>query len=115
MSTLQSNLLENHTPTGREEAWRFTPLKRLGGMHDGTATAVERNSLAVKGSLPTGATFTHQDIEAVTESDDAIVNRIRQFTSKGAVLAIAANAEIAEPIFLNRAASAQIQQNSHAY
>ena len=38
MTTLQSNILENHTPTGREEAWRFTPLKRLGGMHDGTAT-----------------------------------------------------------------------------
>ena len=47
MSTLQSNLLEKHTPTGREEAWRFTPLKRLGGLHDGTAIPVERNSLAV--------------------------------------------------------------------
>jgi len=102
MSTLQSNLLENHTPTGREEAWRFTPLKRLGGMHDGTATPVERNSLAVKNSLPNGATFTHQEIDAVTETDDAIVNRIRQFTNKGAVLAISPNAEIAEPIFLNR-------------
>jgi Fe-S cluster assembly protein SufD len=49
-------------------------------------------------------TFTHQDIQAVTETDDAIVNRIREFTSKGAVLSIAANAEIAEPIFLNRTA-----------
>jgi len=71
-------------------------------MHDGTATAVERNSLAVKGSLPTGVTFSHQEIEAVTETDDAIVNRIREFTSKGAVLTIAPNAEITEPIFLNR-------------
>jgi len=104
MSTLQSNLLEKHTPTGREEAWRFTPLKRLGGMHDGTAILVERNSLAVKGSLPSGATFLYQDIEAVTDSDDAIVSRIREFTNKGAVLAIAPNAEISEPIFLNRAA-----------
>ena len=102
MSTLQSNILDNHTPTGREEAWRFTPLKRLGGMHDGTATAVERNSLAVKGELPNGATFSHQAIEAITEVDDAIVNRIRHFTDQGAVLEIAQNAEIAEPIFLNR-------------
>jgi Fe-S cluster assembly protein SufD len=98
MTTLQSNILENHTPTGREEAWRFTPLKRLGGMHDGSATAIERNSLAVKGSLPTGVTFSHQEIEAVTQTDDAIVNRVRQFTNKAAVLAIAPNAEIAEPI-----------------
>ena len=102
MTTLQSNLLENHTPTGREEAWRFTPLKRLGGMHDGTATPAERNSLAVKGTLPAGATFTHQAIDAFTQTDDAIINRIREFTDKGAVLVIAPNAEIAEPIFLNR-------------
>jgi Fe-S cluster assembly protein SufD len=102
MTTLQSNILENHTPTGREEAWRFTPLKRLGGMHDGTATPVERNSLAAKGALPKGATFTHQEIIALTQTDDAIVNRIREFTSKGAVLEVAANAEISEPIFLNR-------------
>ena len=102
MTTLQSNILENHTPTGREEAWRFTPLKRLGGMHDGTAKPELRNSLAVKGALPTGATFTHQEIEAITSTDDAIINRIREFTSNGAVLAIAPNAEIAEPIFLNR-------------
>jgi Fe-S cluster assembly protein SufD len=71
-------------------------------MHDGSATAVERNSLAVKGSLPTGATFSHQEIEAVTQTDDVIVNRVRQFTTKGAVLSIAPNAEIAEPIMLNR-------------
>ena len=102
MSSLQSNVLENHTPTGREEAWRFTPLKRLGGMHDGSATAVERNSLAVKGTLPTGVTFSHQEIEAVTQTDDVIVNRVRQFTTKGVVLSIAPNAEIAEPIMLNR-------------
>jgi Fe-S cluster assembly protein SufD len=71
-------------------------------MHDGSATAVERNSLAVKGSLPTGATFSHQEIEAVTQTDDVIVNRVRQFTTKGAVLSIAPNAEISEPIMLNR-------------
>jgi Fe-S cluster assembly protein SufD len=73
-------------------------------MHDGSASAVERNSLAVKGSLPTGVTFSHQEIEAVTQTDDVIVNRVRQFTTKGAVLSIAPNAEIVEPIMLNRTA-----------
>ena len=47
-------------------------------------------------------TFSHQEIEAVTQTDDVIVNRVRQFTTKGAVLSIAPNAEIAEPIMLNR-------------
>ncbi len=32
--------LDDHPiPNGREEAWRFTPLRRLGGLHDGTAAA----------------------------------------------------------------------------
>lgn len=102
MTTVQSNLLENHTPTGREEAWRFTPLKRLGGMHDGSAIPVERNSLGVKGTLPAGASFSHEEINAITDTDDAIIKRIRQFTSKGAVLTIAAESEIPTPIILNR-------------
>lgn len=102
MATLQSNLLENHTPTGREEAWRFTPLKRLGGMHDGTAPIGERNSLYVKGAIPQGVTFSIGEISAVTETDDAIVNRVRAHTSQGSVLAIAPNTELTEPIFLGR-------------
>ncbi len=42
MSVLTTNYL---TPTGREEAWRFTPLKRLRGLHDGSAVVADRNSL----------------------------------------------------------------------
>jgi Fe-S cluster assembly protein SufD len=88
MTALQSNLLENHTPTGREEAWRFTPLKRLGGMHDGTAVVDSRASLFAKGELPKGASFTTGEITALTECDDAIINRIRSHTSIGATLAM---------------------------
>ena len=39
MSVLTTNYL---TPTGREEAWRFTPLKRLRGLHDGAAIQSDR-------------------------------------------------------------------------
>jgi Fe-S cluster assembly protein SufD len=35
------DLDEHPIPSGREEAWRFTPLRRLGGLHDGTAAAAE--------------------------------------------------------------------------
>ncbi len=31
-------LADHPVPLGREEAWRFTPLARLRGLHDGTAT-----------------------------------------------------------------------------
>jgi Fe-S cluster assembly protein SufD len=103
MTTLQSNILEKHTPTGREEAWRFTPLKRLGGMHDGTATPFLHNSLITKNKLPAGVTFSHTKIDAITETDDAIVNRIREFTDRGTLLEISADTEVATPIFLGRA------------
>ncbi|MFI9363995.1 Fe-S cluster assembly protein SufD [Kitasatospora sp. NPDC053057] len=43
-------------PTGREEDWRFTPLHRLGGLHDGTAAAGERGEDKVEFALPDGVT-----------------------------------------------------------
>jgi Fe-S cluster assembly protein SufD len=48
MSVLTTNYL---TPTGREEAWRYTPLKRLRGLHDGAAVQSDRESLVTKGAL----------------------------------------------------------------
>jgi len=43
--------------TGREEDWRFTPLKRLRGLHDGSAAAGgERGEDKVELSLPDGVT-----------------------------------------------------------
>ena len=54
MTTLTTNYL---TPTGREEAWRFTPLKRLGGLHDGTAVIADRRSLSLKGVAAEGVSF----------------------------------------------------------
>jgi len=54
MTTLTTNYL---TPTGREEAWRFTPLKRLGGLHDGTAVVADRHSLSLKSAAEKGVSF----------------------------------------------------------
>jgi Fe-S cluster assembly protein SufD len=36
-------------PGGREEIWRFTPMKRLRGLHDGSATATGELSVEVDG------------------------------------------------------------------
>ena len=51
-------------------------------------------------------TFTRGAISATAASEDAIVNRIRNYTSEGATLSIEKNAVIAEPIFLSRTAGA---------
>jgi Fe-S cluster assembly protein SufD len=103
MSVLTTNYL---TPTGREEAWRFTPLKRLRGLHDGAAVQSDRQSLVTKGALPSGVTFTRENLEPLSGSDDVIIERVRGAVSSVAHLAIAANAEVAEPIFLGRSAGA---------
>ena len=62
MSVLTTNYL---TPTGREEAWRFTPLKRLRGLHDGSSVQSDRSTLIAKEALPTGVTFTREDLSLI--------------------------------------------------
>jgi Fe-S cluster assembly protein SufD len=103
MSLLATNYL---TPTGREEAWRFTPLKRLRGLHDGTSVQSDRSTLIAKDALPAGVTFTHENLQPLAESDDVIIERIRSFSPSVAHLSIAANTEVSEPIFLGRSAGA---------
>lgn len=99
MSLLTTNYL---SPTGREEAWRFTPLKRLRGLHDGQAVVGERSSLVTKGALPQGVTFIRENLEPLASSDDVIIERIRGLSGEVAHLSIAANTELSEPIFLGR-------------
>ena len=41
------DLADHPIPTGREEAWRFTPLRRLGGLHDGSAALADGDALLV--------------------------------------------------------------------
>jgi len=101
MSVLTTNYL---TPTGREEAWRFTPLKRLRGLHDGVAVQSDRESLITKGALPSGVSFTRENLEPLASSDDVIIERVRGAATSVAHLAVAANTEVAEPIFLGRSA-----------
>jgi len=123
MTTLTTNYL---TPTGREEAWRFTPLKRLGGLHDGTAIASDRHSLALSAAAENGVSFEWVSASVaspISESDDVIVARIRDFAKEVGVLTIAANTEVAQPILLKRLTGAldsaefsrvQIRVESHA-
>jgi Fe-S cluster assembly protein SufD len=99
MSLLTSNYL---VPTGREEAWRFTPLKRLRGLHDGQAVVGHRSSLVAQSALPMGVTFIRENLEPLASSDDVIIERIRGLSGEVAHLSIAANTELSEPIFLGR-------------
>ncbi|CAB4664461.1 MAG: Fe-S cluster assembly protein SufD [Actinobacteria bacterium] len=102
MPTLTSNYL---ALTGREEAWRFTPLNRLGGLHDGSARISTEQSLNSSDELPQGVSFAMVSQDALspaTQSDDVIVQRIHGNVTQIALLKIAANSQVAQPILLNR-------------
>ena len=53
-------------PTGREENWRFTPLNRLRGLHDGSAEATD-GAVKVDVSAPAGVV-----VEAVERTDPRV-------------------------------------------
>ena len=102
MSVLASNIL---VPHARDEAWRFTPLNRLKGLHDGSIAVSTHRSLAQTSSNVPGVTFerlSRELIEPLSSTDDAIVNRVRDVSSHVAVLKIAPNTELSEPIHLSR-------------
>ena len=94
---LNTNIIP--TPTGREEAWRFTPLSKLKGLHDGSAVIGDQHSLITK-SLPKGATFERVTTDNhLTDSDDAIVQRV---VGSNSIAKITIDGELTEPVILGR-------------
>ncbi|UGY90715.1 Fe-S cluster assembly protein SufD [Streptomyces gobiensis] len=88
-------------PHGREEEWRFTPLERLKGLHDGTAEA--SGTIKAEIAAPEGVT-----VETVGRDDDRIgragkpVDRVaaQAFSAfeKATVVSVAKEAVLDEPI-----------------
>lgn len=102
MSQLATNYL---TPSGREEAWRFTPLKKLAGLHDLEVAVSDNISLTSKTDLPSGVTLKvskTSDLPPAYVSSDIVTNRIRKEVVKSTLLEISDNLELAEPIILKR-------------
>ncbi|MFF9342182.1 MULTISPECIES: Fe-S cluster assembly protein SufD [unclassified Streptomyces] len=89
-------------PHGREEEWRFTPLARLRGLHDGTAVATGEG-VRVEIEAPEGVT-----VETVGRDDERLrkagkpVDRVaaQAYSSfeKASVVTVAKEAVLTEPI-----------------
>ncbi|MGB0972806.1 MAG: SufB/SufD family protein, partial [Mycobacterium sp.] len=88
-------------PGGRDELWRFTPLKRLRGLHDGSAPA--SGSPHIAATAPAGVT-----VETVRRGDKRLgeagvpADRVaaQAFSSFNAatVVTVARGTEVSEPI-----------------
>lgn len=109
MSALTTNYLAPHTtPNGREESWRFTPLKRLAGLHDLATVIPGAITFELKNSGVSGVSFQKlpsSELPPAFSSSDLITNRIRSTVTEVSKLSIAKDQEIAEPIFLSRKVS----------
>jgi Fe-S cluster assembly protein SufD len=88
-------------PHGREEEWRFTPLERLRGLHDGTAEAT--GGLRVEVTAPDGVS-----VQTVDRTDPRVgkagkpVDRVaaQAFSSfeKASVITVPKDTVLAEPV-----------------
>ncbi len=88
-------------PAGRDEVWRFTPLKRLRGLHDGSAPAT--GAAVIEVSERPGVT-----VETVARDDerlgqggvpaDRVAAQAYSAFNQATIVTVARAAEVAEPI-----------------
>jgi Fe-S cluster assembly protein SufD len=87
--------------TGREEEWRFTPLERLHGLHDGTAVADSKVEVTV--DAPEGVLVQEIGPDAplvgsvLVPADKATALALRGFTT-GTLVQVPADAQLEQPV-----------------
>jgi Fe-S cluster assembly protein SufD len=84
-------------PSGREEDWRFTPMRRLRGLHDGSAVATGQTTVEVSdGGAVTVETVDRTDArlgEAGIPADRVAAEAFSSFT-KATVVSVAPDTEL---------------------
>ncbi|MGA5134862.1 Fe-S cluster assembly protein SufD [Streptomyces olivoreticuli] len=96
------NVADFPVPHGREEEWRFTPLARLRGLHDGTAVA-DGGGVKVEVSAPEGVT-----VETVGRDDarlgragkpvDRVAAQAYSSFEKASVVSVPKDTVLTEPV-----------------
>jgi len=89
-------------PTGREETWRFTPMRRIRPLLDGAASGV---APAWDADLPEGAELTSVDagdplVKGLPEPADRLAALTRQRSGGATVVRVAAEAQLDRPVTL---------------
>jgi Fe-S cluster assembly protein SufD len=92
-------------PTGREETWRFTPMKRIRVLLDGAASDVHPTWTA---DLPDGVELTTVEagdplLKGLPEPGDRLAALTRQRSGGATVVRVAAEAQLDRPVTLGLA------------
>ena len=97
--------LDDHAvPNGLEEIWRFTPLKRLKGLHDGTFTPDGKLVASVEASNIVRVETVGRDDErlgSVYAPGDRISAQAWDGFREATVITVPSEAEVADPVVLN--------------
>ncbi|WP_037607311.1 Fe-S cluster assembly protein SufD [Streptacidiphilus rugosus] len=89
-------------PGGREENWRFTPLHRLRGLHDGTAEAtsgaIKVDVTAPEGVLVTAVERDDARVGAAGKPVDRVAAQAFSSFGKAGLVSIPKDAQLTEPV-----------------
>ena len=100
-----SALLAPHTPNGREEAWRFTPMNKLRGLHQADIAATsELHFVATLAGFATCEELSPSDprVAPSAHTTDAVVQNARSQASFVSHIFIPKGEEVSAPIRLTR-------------
>jgi len=91
--------------TGREEEWRFTPLGRLRGLHDGRFTPAAQQPEHRFGAQPDGVTISRVGkddarVGSVLTPFDRVSAQAYSAVQEALVVSVARNTVVAEPIVI---------------
>jgi len=100
MTTIADSQVELAAPTGREEAWRFTPLRQLRGIHDHLDAPTQAN---IATQIADGVRFDVVDTASCAPTSgptDWASSLARAATNQSAVVTIPREFESSEPTVL---------------
>ncbi len=95
------DLAHHPVPTGREEAWRFTPIKRLKGLHDGSFLPGGQASVDVQVPPEVDVQLVDRDdsrLGSVYTPNDRVSAQAWTSFTKARVISVPAGAELDEPL-----------------
>jgi Fe-S cluster assembly protein SufD len=97
------NLADHPVPTGLEEIWRFTPLKRLKGLHDGTFAPGGHSDVEINASSEVTIELVDRDdprVGSIYVPTDRVSAQAWASFERARVITVPANCELSEPMIV---------------
>jgi Fe-S cluster assembly protein SufD len=98
------DLADHAVPTGREEAWRFTPIKRLKGLHDGTFVPGGHEQVEIQAPPEVVVDLVGRDdprLGTIYIPNDRVAAQAWDSFEQARILSVPHGAELDEPVVVN--------------